>query len=140
MESDHTFSEAKQLYFEKYGDARDHNGLYDGGPLHDLLRQALDNVMRFPSTHTDQDDPSIMSDEEALEQVIGRLTAGGHKLYECDITPPMVRPYRISVVRAFVPGLIPMYFGYDRIRFGCRRIWSREAPGRLCNLLPHFMT
>jgi hypothetical protein len=56
-----------------------------------------------------------------------------------DMTPPEARTQGVSVVRTSVPGLIPLYFGSDRIRLGCRRLWGRESPGRLCTLLPLFM-
>jgi ribosomal protein S12 methylthiotransferase accessory factor len=119
---------------------KDHHALYDGGPLHGLLRQALDHALSLPTPHRDWSGLSTVSDEESLGQVVDQLKSQGYDVYECDLTPPIARRFGVWVVRAFVPGLIPMYFGWDQIRFGCRRIWSREAPGRLCNLLPHFMS
>jgi hypothetical protein len=42
------------------------------------------------------------------------------------------------VVRAVVPGLIPIHFGSDRLRMACSRLRGASAPGRFQMLLPHF--
>jgi hypothetical protein len=118
---------------------QDHYSLYDGGPFYNLLRQILKNTVATVA-QGNQENSQALSDDEALGTVVDALTVRGYRLYACDITPNTVRPRGLSVVRAFVPGLIPLYFGYDRLRFGCQRLWSRKSPGRLCNLLPHFMT
>ncbi|MEO7145899.1 MAG: YcaO-like family protein [Bryobacteraceae bacterium] len=122
------------------GKPADHYALYDGGPFHDLIRQVLENTIRGHQTPNKQKSLPAMPEDEALDSVVNDLRAGGYRLYECDLTPLGMRPHGLSVVRAFVPGLVPLYFGSDRIRLGCRRLWSRESPGRLCTLLPHFMT
>ncbi len=117
----------------------DHHALYDGGPFHSVFRDTLDDTIRAaPSVQSQHAPPT--SEATALEELSERLWARGLRIYTCNLTPPSVAACGASVVRAFVPGLIPMYFGYDRIRLSCRRLWSRDAPGRLCNLLPHFMT
>jgi ribosomal protein S12 methylthiotransferase accessory factor len=118
---------------------QDHYSLYDGGPFYNLLRQILKNTVATVALGN-QENSQALSDDEALGTVVDALTVRGYHLYACDITPNTVRPLGLSVVRAFVPGLIPLYFGYDRLRFGCQRLWSRKSPGRLCNLLPHFVT
>jgi ribosomal protein S12 methylthiotransferase accessory factor len=118
----------------------DHYALYDGGPFHDLIRQTLENTIRAPKTPNTQSSQPAMPSDEALETVVDGLQARGYRVYECDLTPPEMRPYCLSVVRTFVPGLLPLYFGSDHIRLGCRRLWDRQSPGRLCTLLPHFMT
>ena len=117
----------------------DHHALYDGGPFHSVLRDTLDDTIRAERSAQSPHAPPT-SEAGALEELSERLRARGLRIYICDLTPPSIEACGVSVVRAFVPGLIPMYFGYDRIRLGCRRLWSRDAPGRLCNLLPHFMT
>jgi hypothetical protein len=113
--------------------------LYDGGPFHDLLRQALANTIRTPERSASQGTAKTMPDDEALDMVVRSLGDRGYHVYEVDLTPGAIRPYGLSVTRAFVPGLIPMYFGFGHMRLGCRRLWSRESPGRLCTLLPHFI-
>jgi ribosomal protein S12 methylthiotransferase accessory factor len=117
----------------------DHYALYDGGPFHDLLRQALANTIRTPERSASQGTAKTMPDDEALDMVVRSLGDRGYHVYEVDLTPGAIRPYGLSVTRAFVPGLIPMYFGFGHMRLGCRRLWSRESPGRLCTLLPHFI-
>ncbi len=118
----------------------DHHALYDCGPFHSLIRETLDVTSAAPRDRPARHDHQTFTDADALAEVSKRLYAQGFRIYTCGLTPPSLKSCGVSVVRAFVPGLIPMYFGFDRIRFGCRRLWTREAPGRLCNLLPHFMT
>jgi ribosomal protein S12 methylthiotransferase accessory factor len=118
---------------------RDHYSLYDGGPFHEVLRQTLKNTVVGPSRR-EPENSQPLSDDESLRQVVDALTVRGYRVYACDLTPHRLGLYGLSVMRAVVPGLIPLYFGYDRLRFGCQRVWSRKGPGRLCNLLPHFMT
>ena len=115
----------------------DHYALYDGGPFHDLLRQALENTVCSPAG-VSRGTVKTMPDHEALEMVVRCLGDRGYRVYELDLTPAEIRPYGLSVTRACVPGLIPMYFGFGQMRLGCRRLCSREGPGRLCTLLPHF--
>jgi ribosomal protein S12 methylthiotransferase accessory factor len=116
----------------------DHYALYDGGPLHDLLRQTLENTICTGKPPNNQALVNMSSDE-ALKAVADCLGARGYRIYECDLTPAAMRPHGVSVVCTFIPGLLPMYFGSDHLRLGCRRLWNRESPGRLCTLLPHFM-
>lgn len=116
----------------------DHYALYDGGPFHDLLRDVLENTVRPPQGRMNQT-MEAMPDDEALNVVVHRLSDRGYRIYECDLTPGETRSCGLFVIRAFVPGLIPMYFGFGNIRLGCRRLWTRESPGRLCTLLPHFV-
>jgi ribosomal protein S12 methylthiotransferase accessory factor len=118
---------------------QDHYSLYDGGPFHDLLRQILKQTLAAP-TQRNQEISRTLSDDGALGTVVNALTVRGYSIYACDLTPKPMRTWGLSVMCAFVPGLIPLYFGYDRLRLGCQRLWSRKGPGRLCNLLPHFMT
>ncbi len=117
---------------------KDHLTLYDGGPWHDLFCQTLNNAIRLPPKHVFNDASADLSTAESLENVFGHLSSQNYSLFTCDLPHPVLKLYGVSVVRSFAPGLVPMYFGHDRIRFGARRLRTRESPGRLCNLLPHF--
>lgn len=117
----------------------DHYALYDGGPFHDLLRQALANTIRSPEGGAYRSTAETIPDDEALNMVAGCLGDRGYRVYEVDLTPGAIRSRGLSVTRAFVPGLIPMYFGFGHMRLGCRRLWGRESPGRLSTLMPHFI-
>ena len=112
----------------------DHYALYDGGPFHESLRQALENMIRLPPFGTSQTFRQAMPDEEALAITVKNLSDRGYRIYESELECAQ----RLSAARMFVPGLIPMYFGFDKMRLGCGRLGSLEAPGRLCTLLPHF--
>jgi ribosomal protein S12 methylthiotransferase accessory factor len=117
----------------------DHFALYDAGPYHALLRQILENTLRPPSFAEEDAAEWTSTAGRALDFVIARLVARGYTIYEFDLTPPALAECGASVIRTLVPGLIPLYFGYDMMRFGCRRLWGRDGPGRFCNLLPHFL-
>jgi ribosomal protein S12 methylthiotransferase accessory factor len=112
----------------------DHFALYDGGPFHKSLRQALENTICLPAAGAGETITQAMPDDEALTIAVKSLRHRGYRIYECKLESAP----GLSVTRMFVPGLIPMYFGFGNIRLGCRRLWSREGPGRLCTLLPHF--
>jgi ribosomal protein S12 methylthiotransferase accessory factor len=118
----------------------DHSALYDGGPFHRLLRAALDNTIRTSSAEIDNCDEGTMTDEEALDIVIRSLGNRGYRIHEFDLTPGNLNLRGLTVRRAFVPGLIPLYFGLNNLRLGCRRLWGGESPGRFCTLMPHFIT
>jgi ribosomal protein S12 methylthiotransferase accessory factor len=111
----------------------DHYALYDGGAYHGSLRQLLDVTIRPAAPPVDASRPT------KRPNVVEWIHDRGYRIFECDITPAEIGSSRAVVTRVFVPGLIPMYFGYDRIRLGCRRLWSRDRPGRFSSLLPHFM-
>lgn len=128
------------LRLEQVTSAAAHQALYDGGPLHSLFRKVLDRAMHLGQGCNLSTTTCEVSDERSLDFVVDRLQQCGYTLYESDLTPPEVRSLGIRVTRSFVPGLIPLYFGYDRIRFACQRLSGRASPGRLGNLLPHFMS
>lgn len=116
----------------------DHVALYDQGPLHDAIRHTLDSVAVAAS-------PPLApagcagNDAEDLATVVTALAARGYETYACDIAPPQLAGSGLHVVKAIVPGLVPLYFGADRIRLACRRLTGPSAPGRLSTLLPHFL-
>jgi hypothetical protein len=39
-----------------------------------------------------------------------------------------------------VPGLVPFYVGAQTMRLGAARLTGSRSPGRLRNLLPHFLS
>ena len=120
---------------------RDHFGLYDGGPRHELLRQVLARTLRPPPADGSGPDFSgrALPAEDALDAVTAALGVRGLRAYRCDVAPPDLREVGLHVVRAFVPGLIPLHFGSDHLRLGCERLTGSSAPGRLRQLLPHFL-
>ncbi|HCJ66334.1 MAG TPA: hypothetical protein DHV62_03170, partial [Elusimicrobia bacterium] len=87
-------------------------------------------------------------DKTDLYSVLG---AGGFKLYHLDMTAREVRQLElgIKVVRAIIPGFVPITFGYGQEPLGMRRIY--ETPVKIGlrnkkiteteiinNYLPHF--
>jgi len=118
----------------------DHYQLYHRGPLHGVLRQALAQaLLRASDRHPWQSTDGPFTDEAALRHVLGRLAARGYSAIGFDLTPEAVAGTGGHVARVLVPGLVPIHFGVNRIRLGCRRLIGRDAPGRLSTLLPHFM-
>ncbi|MGI5148109.1 YcaO-like family protein [Plantactinospora sp. CA-294935] len=115
--------------------AEQHAALYDDGPLHDVLRAFLADTL-VSGTGRSRPGPSP---GHALDTVLGVLGGNGLSGYSCDLTPPELADCGISVVRVLVPGLIPLSFGYRRLRLGCARLVGDTAPGRFSTLLPHFM-
>jgi ribosomal protein S12 methylthiotransferase accessory factor len=123
----------------------DHLALFDGGPLHELVRGLFDHVAAPPDEPVvrqleSNQQPGPDSDiDSRLEWVIAALDAAGFEAFTCDITPAILEEAGLRVVRAFVPGLVPLYFGVDRVRLGCERLTGTWSPGRLATLLPHFL-
>jgi ribosomal protein S12 methylthiotransferase accessory factor len=117
----------------------DHYALYNRGPLHSVLRQVLAQALRPASDLPWQDyEVTPAGDARAVDALVGMLARRGWDAYSCDLTPPELQDCGVHVRRVLVPGLVPVHFGYDRLRLGCRRLWDRHTPGRLCTLLPHF--
>lgn len=116
----------------------DHYALYCRGPLHGVLRGALDQALVLPPT-TLRPGTGSASTEGRLEMLTARLAERGFRVYWQDITLPEAVSTGVCVVRVFVPGLIPLHFGFDRLRLGCQRLTEPSAPGRLRSLLPHFL-
>ncbi|HEX6290601.1 MAG TPA: YcaO-like family protein [Herpetosiphonaceae bacterium] len=118
----------------------DHYHLYNGGPFHQVLRQVLSQVLRVGEAEASQTiEAQATTDEQALAHVLDALAACRYRAYGCDITPAVVADYGTTVQRVLIPGLIPIHFGYQRWRLGCRRLTQPTATGRLATLLPHFM-
>lgn len=118
----------------------DHYSLYNRGPLHGALRQALAQALLRPTAlHPWQSVDGPSSDEAALGHVLDRLAARGYFAIGFDLTPAAVQHTGCRVTRVLVPGLVPIHFGMNRIRLGCRRLIGPDAPGRLSTYLPHFL-
>jgi ribosomal protein S12 methylthiotransferase accessory factor len=116
----------------------DHYALYCRGPLHDVLRSALKQILVLPPATLP---PRIAngSVKERLELLAAGLAERGFRIFWRDITAPEVAASGLRVIRVLVPGLIPLHFGFDRLRMGCQRLVGKNSPGRLCTLLPHFL-
>ncbi|MFC0252244.1 YcaO-like family protein [Massilia consociata] len=73
---------------------------------------------------------------EAYRALKERMRALGYPLLVCDNTVPMMRPFGLSSVRAFIPGTINMVFGDHPIhlpqgrlaRAAASRPWVRDVP------------
>jgi ribosomal protein S12 methylthiotransferase accessory factor len=115
----------------------DHYGLYHCGPRHEILRQVLARTIQRGAS-AGLTGPALVP-TEALAAALAALAARGFRAYACDITPPSLRDTGIYVTRVLVPGLVPLHFGVDRLRLGCERLWNSDSPGRLRQLLPHFL-
>jgi len=120
----------------------DHYGLYNRGPFHSVLRQTLIQVLRpierivWPGDDSGPEDGA----EQQLANVLDALAIRGYHVYMDDLTPPTLADLGVCVVRAVIPGLIPIHFGYHHIRLSCPRLCGQDAPGRLRTLLPHFIS
>jgi ribosomal protein S12 methylthiotransferase accessory factor len=112
-----------------------HRALYDGGPLHDAVRSFLAATLARDPVQVAWPVPDPA---DPLGAVLGALSARGLAAYSYDLTPAELADCGLHVVRVLVPGLVPVSFGYDRLRLGCRRLTGDTAPGRLSTLLPHF--
>jgi ribosomal protein S12 methylthiotransferase accessory factor len=119
----------------------EHYELYNGGSRYQILRQVLARTL--VSGGIDQLQigcpDSAFAPAEALAFAIEALAKRGFRGYACEITPGLLRDSGIHVVRVLVPGLVPFHFGFDRLRLGCERLWNTVAPGKLRQLLPHFL-
>ena len=113
-----------------------HRGLYHRGPLHDVLRQLLGRIVR-PER---RDHMKWEREQPSLPRLVETLARRGYIPYSYDLTPALPAVTGIRVVRVIVPGLVPLHFGHDRTRFGCKRLSGKEGPGRFSTTLPHFMS
>lgn len=117
----------------------DHYALFNRGPLHRTFRQMLAQTLcRVDDLTLQTREVAPMSDAQAVASLIQMLAARGWRAYCYDLTPPRLASCGVHVRRVIVPGLIPMHFGFSRLRLGCRRLWDTQAPGRLSHLMPHF--
>jgi ribosomal protein S12 methylthiotransferase accessory factor len=117
----------------------DHSRLYTSPAWNELLRDVFARVLQ-PSSKLPEDLSTPDDSEPAvhLSRLLDILTAHGFVPYWRDLTPDSIRLRGVWVVRAVVPGLIPIHFGSDRLRMACSRLRGASAPGRFQMLLPHF--
>jgi ribosomal protein S12 methylthiotransferase accessory factor len=120
---------------------RHHYELYNSAPRHDILRQVLKRTLRpsVPAGLLANLATPPLAPTEALAKTLEALAARRFRAYGCDITPPVLCDAGVHVVRALVPGLVPLHFGFDRLRLGCERLSSVSGPGRFGQMLPHFI-
>ena len=105
----------------------DHRALYDHGPWHQSLRNALDDTIAM-----DLPEPPTNG-----QTAINALAQGKYTTLTQDLTPPVVRDCGFTVTRVVVPGLIPHYVGGNLLRLGCTRLTSRHSAGSFDCTLPH---
>jgi ribosomal protein S12 methylthiotransferase accessory factor len=132
--------EVKYQFLPHVKTPEEHYALYNQGPLHHVLRQMFAQVLYSQKPEdVNMAFDEYASEKEYLNRLLETLNTLGYRSYICNITPKNLADCGIYVVRALIPGLIPIHFGYDRLRIGCRRLWSDGYPGRLSTFLPHFM-
>ena len=81
-------------------------------------------------------------ENESTTNLINNLDKRGYKTYLVDITPCDIRELGISVVRAVIPGLQPIYAGYGNLHKDCRRLdkfmnWKGLTEGWCLNDILH---
>jgi ribosomal protein S12 methylthiotransferase accessory factor len=67
--------------------------------------------------------------EELLRRMVSRVAAADLEAIACDLTTPDVRALGLSVVRVVVPGLHPLFMGYQNRALGGTRLYT--VPQRL---------
>lgn len=105
----------------------DHRMLY-ATPTHfrqaDRLWTDVGESISYPDT--------IASFQRNAATLFSHLAAAGHRPYWTELTPPgglpLIEGRSIHTVRALIPGLIPMSFGYCREALGMDN-WRQVAPG-----------
>jgi ribosomal protein S12 methylthiotransferase accessory factor len=89
---------------------------------------------------------SVAQGNDGLAELIRSLAEVAPDVLAVDLTPPDVASLGVRVVRAVVPGFVPIWFGADQARLGGRRLLElpsrlglRPRPARLdeLNLDPH---
>ncbi|MFH1671596.1 MAG: YcaO-like family protein [Candidatus Portnoybacteria bacterium] len=65
-------------------------------------------------------------EDASLAGMHSYLTRRGFEVVVADLTPPEVKRFdpAISVVRVFLPGIVPIYFGTDLIPLGMERLFA----------------
>lgn len=58
-----------------------------------------------------------------LEKVLRRVSEAGYRTLLTDVTTPDVRPLGLTVCRAIVPGLHPLFMGHRLRALGGERLW-----------------
>lgn len=104
----------------------DHRALYDGGFLHSELRAFLGRAVAS--------DPSTFG--AAADSATAALSKAGYRVLYREVGAPAVREAGLRLVRVVVPGLVPLSFGWGRLRLGLDRL--RGNAGVLVTL-PHFL-
>ncbi|MCP2256539.1 ribosomal protein S12 methylthiotransferase accessory factor [Streptoalloteichus tenebrarius] len=96
---------------------------------HESRVSLLDFVRDGPVRPLPPPPPAPVSDAEAVDLLVGRLSAAGHHPVVVDLTPVDVAECGVVVVRCVVPGLQPVGFSTTFRRLGGRRLF--EAPVRM---------
>ena len=64
-----------------------------------------------------------------LEKLLNNIDAAGYDTLLANLTTPDIADLGLTVIRAIIPGLHPLFFGYHSRALGGRRLW--EIPQRL---------
>lgn len=114
-------------------DVHDFNGVSDGAIyMGDPARaSAYDFLLDSAARRRLSEMPSLATGDstEDLRVVLDRLDAGGHDSYLVDLTPDEAMRVGMTVVRAVIPGMLPLSFTYRSRFLGSPRLY--EAPGRM---------
>ena len=77
----------------------------------------------------DMPDRTQTTPEEELDTLVNVIGAAGYDVIVCDLTTPDIASLGLSVVRAVVPGLNPLFMGYQNRALGGKRLY--EVPQKL---------
>ncbi|GIE88188.1 YcaO-like family protein [Actinoplanes regularis] len=114
-------------------DVRDFSGVSDGALYMCAPERAaaFDFLLDSPARRRLSDMPTLSTGDSAadLRLVLGRLDACGLDSYLVDLTPDEALRVGMTVVRAVIPGLLPLSFKYRARFLGHPRLY--QAPGRM---------
>lgn len=89
--------------------------------------------------------PRGTTPQHELDGLVGQIRALGYEVIACDLTTPDIAALGLSVVRVVVPGLHPLFMGYQNRALGGNRLYEIPqklghlglAPGQADNPYPH---
>ncbi len=114
-------------------DVQDFTGVSDGAVYmgHPSRAPAFDFLLGTPASRRLSEMPNLATGDpdEDLRVVLSRLDAAGLDSYLVDLTPDEAIRAGMTVVRAVIPGLLPLSFTYRSRFLGSPRLY--EAPVRM---------
>ncbi len=72
----------------------------------------------------EMDDRTRATPGEELGVLVEEIGAAGYEVIACDLTTPDIASLGLSVVRVVVPGLNPLFMGYQNRALGGRRLYE----------------
>lgn len=108
----------------------DHHFLWQREPYRSMHRAFLAATISPPVV-------AVARKPAAPAGVAALLEAAGYRIF-AHTTERRDGDAHAFVVRAIVPGLVPIHFGFGMERLRCVRLSASDETGRLRTLLPHF--